>query len=84
MDREVSYPEAVHLGRAIRELREERGIPSEQLAEMAAVDKAHLNRAENHGRNFTLLTMFRIAGALDVSLSTLISKAEEIAAANRK
>jgi transcriptional regulator with XRE-family HTH domain len=84
MDSEASNLDAGHLGQAIRELREERGIPSERLAETAEVDKAHLNRAENHGRNLTLFTMFRIAGALGVSLSALIAKAEEIAAANRR
>jgi transcriptional regulator with XRE-family HTH domain len=76
----VSSPNTAHLGEAIREIREERGITSEGLAEAAALDKAHLNRAENHGRNFTLATMGRIAQALGVSLSTLILKAEEIAA----
>jgi XRE family transcriptional regulator, regulator of sulfur utilization len=71
------------LGRAIRELREERGMTIEGLAREAQVDVAHLSRAENHGRNLTWGTLTSIAGVLDVSLSTLVSRAEEIAARRR-
>lgn len=84
MDREVSIPNTVHLGKAIREIRQERGIPSEQLADAAALDRAHLNRAENHGRNFTWGTLGRIAEALEVPISQLVLRAEEIATAHRK
>jgi len=72
-------PDPKQLGLAIRELREARGITGERLAQEAEVDLAHLNRAENHGRNLTLATFIRVAGALEVSASELMEKAEEIA-----
>lgn len=43
------------------------------------MDIAHLNRAENHGRNLTFQTVVRLAGALEVSASELLVRAEEIA-----
>jgi transcriptional regulator with XRE-family HTH domain len=76
----VSNPNTTHLGEAIRELRERNGMTSEGLAEAAGLDKAHLNRTENHGRNLTWETLGSIAQALDLPVSVLASKAEEIAA----
>jgi transcriptional regulator with XRE-family HTH domain len=55
-------------------------MTSEGLAEAARLDKAHLNRAENHGRNFTWETLGSIAQALDVPVSVLALRAEGIAA----
>ena len=72
-------PDQRQLGLAIREVREARGITGERLAQEAEVDLAHLNRAENHGRNLTLATFMRLAGVLEISASGLMQKAEEIA-----
>jgi transcriptional regulator with XRE-family HTH domain len=72
-------PDERHLGQAIRELREARGITGERLAREAEVDIAHVNRAENHGRNLTLQTVVRLAGALGVTASELLRHAEEVA-----
>lgn len=60
-------------------LREAKGMTSEGLAEKAAVNRAHVNRAENHGRNFKWETLMSLAIALDVSISDIALKAEEIA-----
>ena len=78
-----SAPDRLQLGRAIRALREARGMTIEGLAREARVDVAHLSRAENHGRNFTWETLTSIAEVLDVPLSSLVSKAEEIADRDR-
>lgn len=78
-----AIPNERQLGQAVRELREERGITGERLAREAEVDIAHLNRAENHGRNFTLRTLFALAGALEITPSDLLRRAEEIAARDR-
>jgi len=72
-------PDPAQLGKAIQALREEIGLTSEGLAEVAGVDRAHVNRAENHGRNFQWKTLVRIARALRVPMSELVLKAEEIA-----
>jgi transcriptional regulator with XRE-family HTH domain len=76
-------PDQGQLGRAIKELRHEREMTGEQLAFAAQVDLAHLNRAENHGRNLTWATFVGVARALDVSASELVMRAEEIAARDR-
>jgi transcriptional regulator with XRE-family HTH domain len=76
-------PDARQLGLAIRELRYERGMTGEEVALLAEVDVAHLNRAENHGRNLTWITTLRIVGALDVSMMELVERAEAIAARER-
>jgi len=74
-------PDTAQLGRAIQDIRSEKPkMTGEGLAEAAVLDKAHVNRAENHGRNFTWKTLGRIAEALDVPISALVLKAEEIAA----
>jgi transcriptional regulator with XRE-family HTH domain len=76
-------PDARQLGLAIRELRHERGLTGEELALLAQIDMAHLNRAENHGRNLTWVTTVRVVGALGVSMVELVERAEAIAARER-
>ncbi len=78
-----AMPDQGQLGRAIRELRHERGMTGEELAFAAQVDLAHLNRAENHGRNLTWTTFVAVAGALGISASELVTRAEEVAARDR-
>jgi transcriptional regulator with XRE-family HTH domain len=71
------------LGAAISEIREERGISSEQLALAADVHPTHLNRAENHGRNLTWKKLSSLAKVLDVPVSTVALRAEEMAKSGR-
>jgi len=76
-------PDIGQLGMAIWEIREEKGILSGKLAEEADLDPAHLNRAENHGKNLTWVTMSAIAKVLGVPISALALRAEEIAKSGR-
>jgi transcriptional regulator with XRE-family HTH domain len=80
---EGPIPNTGQLGVAIWEIREEKGIPSGKLAEEAGMDPAHLNRAENHGKNLTWNTLSAIANTLDVPISTLALRAEDIARSGR-
>jgi transcriptional regulator with XRE-family HTH domain len=68
---------------AIWEIREEKGIPFGKFAAATGVDPAHLNRAENHGKNLTWETLGAIAEVLDVPISALALRAEEIAKSGR-
>ena len=43
------------------------------------MDPAHLNRAENHGRNLTWETLGALAENLGVPISRFVLRAEEIA-----
>ncbi|HTR75258.1 MAG TPA: helix-turn-helix transcriptional regulator [Solirubrobacterales bacterium] len=76
---EAPVPDIRQLGRAIAEIREEDGVPGETLAREANVDPAHLNRAENHGRNLTWETLGALAENLGVPISRFVLRAEEIA-----
>lgn len=54
-------------------------MTSEGLAEKTGINRAHMNRAENHGRNFKWETLMKLAESLDVPISAIAAKAEEIA-----
>lgn len=59
---------AFELGRAVRELREERGWSQRQLADAAAMTQSAVARFEAGGTVPTLPVLERLARALDVRL----------------
>jgi transcriptional regulator with XRE-family HTH domain len=59
------------MGRRLRALREARGISLNDLARAARVGKATVSGLENGTRNPTLETMYAIAAALGVPMSSL-------------
>lgn len=61
------------LGNRIEELRRQRGITQEKLAERAGLNRAYFWDIES-GRNISIKTAYRIAKALEVSLSELFKK----------
>jgi transcriptional regulator with XRE-family HTH domain len=63
------------LGQAIRELRAEQGISQEQLALIAGVDRSYLGRIERGDNNVAMLTLARIAQALDVTVTEVAARA---------
>ena len=63
------------LGRAIRELRRANGVSQEKLALMAEVDRSYVGRIERGDNNAAVLTLARLASALDVSIAKLMQKA---------
>lgn len=65
------------LGRAVRQLREARGISQEKVARRAGLHLTWINRVENGRTNPTWGSMKRIACALSVSLGELATLAEE-------
>ena len=60
---------AFELGRAVRELREQRGWSQAQLAEVAAMTQSAIARFEAGGTVPTLQVLERLARALDVELA---------------
>ena len=68
-------PILVALGAAIRKTRLEKEISQEKLALLAEVDRSYVGRVERGDNNVAVLTLGRIANALDVSLAELMSKA---------
>lgn len=66
----------VAFGRAVRQLRLERGLSQERLAELAGLHRTYVADIERGRRNVGLRNVDRLASALDVELSTLMREAE--------
>lgn len=61
----------------IREVRDQRGLTLEQLAEKAGFSESYLSRMESGGRNVSLKNLARIAAALGVPDRELVPEDEE-------
>jgi transcriptional regulator with XRE-family HTH domain len=66
----------VAFGRAVRRERIKRGISQEQLALAAGINRGYMGDTERGERNVALRNMFKIAAALDMPLSRLVSGTE--------
>jgi transcriptional regulator with XRE-family HTH domain len=62
------------LGRNVRKFRQQRKLTQEQLAFEAQIDLTYMGGIERGKRNPSLLVMARIADALEVALSRLVSE----------
>lgn len=60
------------LGLKIKELREEKGLDQKAFAFDCEIGRTQLHMIENGKTNPRLLTLMKIANALDISLSTLV------------
>jgi transcriptional regulator with XRE-family HTH domain len=69
-------PQAV-LGKAVRQLREERGMTQEAVALIAGVHPTWVSRIESGSLNPSWGMISRVAEALEVKVSDLAEKAEE-------
>jgi len=75
LSRSRQAPVLVALGEAIRGIRLSKGISQEKLALLAEVDRSYVGRVERGDNNVAVLTLARLAGALDISISKLMQKA---------
>lgn len=66
------------LGKAIRELREERGATQEAVAHDAGITTATLGVIERGLSNPTWATVRRIAVALDASMSQIVAAVDRV------
>ena len=57
---------------AVRQVRKQKGLSQEKLAELAKVDAKTIVQIESGKRNPTLKSLQKIAKALDVNLKDLI------------
>ena len=65
----------VALGRAIKEVRQAKGLSQEKLALLADLDISYVGRVERGDNNATILTVTRLAIALDTTMAKLMQKA---------
>ena len=57
-------------------IRKEQGVSQEKLAFLAGIDRSYIGRVERGDNNVAILTLQKIAMALEISLSSLLEKAE--------
>lgn len=69
-------PALVKIGEAIRRTRKERGLSQELLAVDAGVDRSYMGGVERGEHNLTLMTLIRIAAALDCKASVLLDRTD--------
>lgn len=60
-------------GERLRELRTERNLSQEQLAELASLDRNYIGQIERAERNVALVNIVRIAKALEVEPGELFA-----------
>lgn len=75
LSRNRQDPVLVALGEAIRRIRLSKDISQEQLALLAEVDRSYAGQVERGDNNVAVLTLARLAGALDISISELMQEA---------
>ena len=66
----------VAFGAAVRKFCHAKGVSQEKLAEAAEIHRTYVGDVERGTRNIALINMLRLANALVVSLSRLISEME--------
>ena len=77
MTRQRELDPKLAFGQAVRKLRLAKGISQETLADEAAIHRTYIGDVERGTRNISLMNMVRIAAALDVSLSRLVTLMEK-------
>lgn len=75
LSRKRQHEALVALGRTIREVRIAKGISQERLALLAEVDRSYVGRIERGDNNVAVLTLARLANALDITVARLMQKA---------
>lgn len=69
-------PVLLALGGAIKRIRLEQNISQERLALLAEVDRSYVGRVERGDNNVAILTLARLANALDIPISKLMKEAK--------
>jgi len=68
-------PVLLSLGGAIRRIRLSQNLTQEKLALLAGVDRTYVGQVERGDNNVAILTLARLANALEISVSQLIQEA---------
>lgn len=64
-------------GEVLRELRLERGLTQDQLAELADTERSHISSLERAEKGPSLVTILTLARALDISAADLMGRLEK-------
>jgi len=63
-------------GNVLQELRLQRGLTQDRLAELAGTERSHISALERAEKGPALATIFKLANALDIPASRLIGLVE--------
>ena len=63
----------IKFGERVREVRIEKGLSQEQLAHIADVHRTYIGMIERAEKNITLINIEKIANALEVKISDLLT-----------
>ena len=74
--RHADDPVLVALGTAIRRCRRVQGVSQEELAHRSAIDRSYMSSIERGGQNPGVLSIVRIARAMDMTMTELMAEAE--------
>lgn len=75
---------SVVVGDVIRYLRKRKGISQDVLSGLADIGRTHLSMIERGRRTPTLETLFKICGAMELSVSDLLKMVEDRLAKEEK
>jgi transcriptional regulator with XRE-family HTH domain len=75
LSRKRQHRVLVALGKTIKEVRRSKGLSQERLGLLAEVDPSYVGRVERGDNNVAVLTLSRLAAALDISVAKLMQKA---------
>lgn len=67
----------VAIGKAIRQVREDRQLSQDQLASKSGLDRSYVSSIENGKRNVSIQNLSKIANSLGVSLTEIVQLAED-------
>ncbi|MGP4951024.1 helix-turn-helix domain-containing protein [Psychrobacter sp. T6-1] len=59
-------------GKRVREVRKDKGISQEKLAEMAGIDRSYMGNIERGEKNITLKKAYEICDALEIKMKDLV------------
>ncbi|KRA66596.1 hypothetical protein ASD79_03300 [Caulobacter sp. Root655] len=64
----------VRIGNEIRQLRLERGLSQEAMAELASLSRAYYGRIERGDTDFSLSTLMKLGAALGMATSDILKR----------
>lgn len=73
----MNTPLLISLGQAIRQVREDRQLSQEGLADLAHLHRTYISSVEKGRRNVSIENISKIASALGVSMTELIQLCED-------
>lgn len=62
----------IAFGKRVREVRRNKGVSQEKLAELAGIDRSYMGNIERGEKNITLKKVYEICEALGVDINDLV------------